>query len=122
MYSDPFYRQLVKVMQDSGKEVSSTRQSSRYKDDLQSSRNASGNFVKQKLKKRFKVEIPAHYSVAKITTMNRLIWSWKVQRTQRQSHARESRLALLRERIQLLKDTKPVQESEVKSDEVIDSN
>jgi|LauGreDrversion4_2_1035121.scaffolds.fasta_scaffold31816_3 hypothetical protein len=122
MYSDPFYRQLVKVMQDNGKEVSSTRQSSRYKDDLQSTRNASANLSKQKLKKRFKVEIPANYSVAKITTMNRLIWNWKIQRVDRQLQVRESRAALLRERIQFLKNTKPAEEGEVKPEAVVDSS
>jgi hypothetical protein len=109
-------------MQDNGKEVSSTRQSSRYKDDLQSTRNASANLSKQKLKKRFKVEIPANYSVAKITTMNRLIWNWKIQRVDRQLQVRESRAALLRERIQFLKNTKPAEEGEVKPEAVVDSS
>lgn len=122
MYSDPFYRQLVKVMQENGKETSSTRQSARYKDDLQSAKNTAANIVKQKAKKRYKVEIPANYSVAKIGTMNRLIWSWKMQRMAREFVAKESRVEFLKKRIQTLKEMEPTPDSEMKSEEIIDSS
>ena len=121
MYSDPFYRQLIKVMQESGKETASTRQSARYKDDLQSAKNSSTNTVKQKAKKRYKVEIPANYSVAKIETMNRLIWSWKMQRIKRDNEVRRSRVEFLQERIRTLKEMAPLPDSEMKSEDIIDS-
>ena len=122
MYSDPFYRQLIKVMQESGKESASTRQSARYKDDLQSTKNTSANVVKQKPKKRFKVEIPSNYSVAKIETMNRLIWSWKTHRLRRQAQVRESRVEFLRKRIETLQEATPLQDSDMKTEDVIDSS
>jgi hypothetical protein len=59
--------------------VSITRQSSRYKDDLQTTRTSSTNISKQKLKKRYKVEIP-DYPYAKIDTINRLIAEWKSEK------------------------------------------
>ena len=108
-------------MQESGKETASTRQSARYKDDLQSAKNSSTNIVKQKAKKRYKVEIPANYSVAKIETMNRLIWSWKMQRIKRDNEVRRSRVEFLQERIRTLKEMAPLPDSEMKSEDIIDS-
>ena len=122
MYSDPFYRQLIKVMQETGKESAPTRQSARYRDDLQSAKNSSSNVVKQKPKKRYKVEIPSNYSVAKMETMNRLIRSWKIQRLDRQALARDSRIEFLKTRIQSLKEAEQLRDSDMKSEDVLDSS
>jgi spermidine synthase len=123
MYSDPFYRQLVRVMQENGKEVASTRQSARYKDDLQTNRSTSGSIVKQKARKRYKVEIPTHYTPEKIDTINRIIWSWKLQRLECMKEARLERITILRTRIAELKQEEEQIKNQPKESETnVDSN
>ena len=122
MYSDPFYRQLIKVMQETGKETASTRQSSRYKDDLQANKNSAANLVKQKQKRRYKVEIPSNYSAAKIETMNRLIWAWKMQRSERVAMAKTARREYLKKRIEELKVSEAQVDVSMKPVDVQDSS
>jgi hypothetical protein len=122
MYSDPFYRQLIKVMQETGKETASTRQSSRYKDDLQANKNSAANLVKQKQKRRYKVEIPSNYSAAKIETMNRLIWAWKMQRLERVAMAKTARREYLKKRIEELKVSEAQVDVSMKPVDVQDSS
>jgi len=104
MYSDPFYRQLIRVMQENGKEVTTTRQSARYKDELQTNRTTPANIIKQKARKRFKVEIPADYTIAKIDTINRVIWQWKIARMDAIRSERLERIEYLKKRISELKE------------------
>ena len=104
MNSDPFYRQLVKVLQDSGREVTSTRQSARYKDDLQTARTISTNVVKQKPKRKFKVEMPSYYSEDKVAAIFEVVGDYTKARRSKHSENQRSRIVSLQERIALLKD------------------
>ena len=93
MNNDPFYRQLVRTMQETGREglylylncifvllVTSTRQSARYKDDLQTARGSSStNTMKLRAKRRYKVEMPLNASEAKLLTICKVINLWTLR-------------------------------------------
>jgi hypothetical protein len=115
MDSDPFYRQLVKVMQESGREgmcsrtfsnitlATTTRQSARYKDEIQSTRPTQSSVVKPKPKKKYKIEFPVTTTHAKELT----IFSWVAQWTRNQElvrlKERAARISHLQKRIQSLR-------------------
>lgn len=103
MNCDPFYRQLVKVMQECGREVTSTRQSARYKDELQTARTISSNVIKHKPKRKFKVEMSTQYSEDKVATIFDVVNQYSKLRKVRLTQDYQSRIGVLEERIAALK-------------------
>lgn len=115
MNSDPFYRQLVKVMQESNREstlskskfkafsVANTRQSSRYKDDLQAARIVASNSVRQKPKRKYKTEMPLNYSEAKIGAIFGVVQAWTEGRSLIRESAKRQRAEYLQQRIETLR-------------------
>ena len=115
MNSDPFYRQLVKVMQDSSREsmktlltpyiflLATTRQSSRYKDDLQAARIVTANLIRQRPKRKFRTEMPTIYSESKVEGIFRVVHEWNVKRDIIRDSARRQRIEYLQQRVNLLR-------------------
>ena len=115
MNSDPFYRQLVKVMQDSSREsmrtfltpllfmLATTRQSSRYKDDLQAARIVTANLIRQRPKRKIRVEMPTTYSESKVEGIFRVVHAWNVKRDIIRDSARRQRIEYLQQRVNLLR-------------------
>lgn len=80
-----------------------TRQSARYKDEIQSTRPAQSTIVKPKPKKKYKIEFPVTTTHAKELS----IYSWVAQWTRTQElvrlKERAARISHLQQRIQSLR-------------------
>jgi hypothetical protein len=80
----------------------STRQSSRYKDDLQTTRVTTATVSKPKPKRKFKVEFPFHYSDEKVGSIFAAIHGYSLYQEKVRRSERIHRRNYLQERIKEL--------------------
>lgn len=93
--------------------ASSTRQSSRYKDDLQTARVISSAVVKQKPKRKYRAEFPENYSESKVDTIFLMIRSLANRQRSLGAFERRERIEFLEKRIAELKESSASVDQEV---------
>ena len=79
--------------------ATSTRQSARYKDDLQTARVSASNIVKPKPKKKIRVDFPSDWTPEKEATIYNLVRQWSIDQDIIRTRERQNRIDYLEKRI-----------------------